>query len=96
MAKTNERSVGKQKGAFARKPLWYKIFMITALVIILCLVGTIFYVYYLMSLANYDDGSDHIVQDDYFETVPAEEYTHLPEATLETVADKDKLSLIHI
>ncbi len=89
MAKTNERRIEKPKGAFARKPLWYKIFMIVALVTILCLMGVIFYVYYLMSLANYDDGSDHVIQEDYFETVPVEEYTHLPEATLETIVDKE-------
>ena len=38
MAKTNERRIEKPKGAFARKPLWYKIFMIVALVTILCLM----------------------------------------------------------
>lgn len=82
-----EKNTAKSKGAFARKPLWYKIFMITALVIILFLMGIIFYVYHLMSLTNYDDGSNHVIQEDYFETVEnPEEYTHLPEATLETAA----------
>jgi len=79
------KNTGKSKGTFARKPLWYKIFMITTLVIIMFLIGTIFYVYHLMALTNYDDGSDHVIQEDYFETVEnPEEYIHLPEATLET------------
>lgn len=85
----NGKSTGKSKGAFARKPLWYKIFMITALVIILFLIGIIFYVYHLMSLTNYDTGSDHVIQEDYFETVAPEEYTHLPEATLDIVTNKE-------
>jgi len=88
--KKNERNTGKSKGTFARKPLWYRVFMISALVIIVSLVGTIFYVYHLMSLVDFDDGSGHVVQADYFETVAPEEYTHLPEATLETVAEVKK------
>lgn len=80
---------GKKASGFSNKPLWYKIFMSVSLVIIVALVGVIFYVYHLMSLANYDDGSNYIISsEDYFDTVEnPEQYTHLPEATLD-IAEK--------
>lgn len=85
-----ENSKRKSKGAMARKPLWYKIFMAVAIAIILCLMGIIFYAIHLMSLANYDDGSDHIVVEDYFETVAnPEDYKELPTVQLDEVEEAD-------
>lgn len=83
---------GKIKKKFLEKPLWYKIFMISAIVIIVILLGLVGYAYRLMNLVNYDDGSnDTVSPTDYIETVEnPEDYTNLPVATLEEIEVNDE------
>ena len=78
---------GKIKKRFSEKPLWYKIFIISAVIIIVILLGLVGYAYHLMTLVNYDDTSDDTISPtDYIETVEnPEDYTHLPTATLEEI-----------
>ena len=78
---------GKIKKRFSEKPLWYKIFIISAVIIIVILLGLVGYAYHLMTLVNYDDTSDDTISPtDYIETVEnPEDYTHLPTVTLEEI-----------
>lgn len=75
---------GKRK----KKPLWYRIFMISSAIVIAILIGLIVYIYHLMSLVNYDPGTVPPTQEgdpttEYFATVEnPEEYTHLPVASI--------------
>lgn len=82
---TNEKKSGGFLKSFKRKPLWYRVFMITSAVIIVILLGMIAYAYRLMSLVNYDDGQNiNIAGTEYFDTVEnPEDYTNLPVASIE-------------
>lgn len=82
---TQEKKSGLLAG-FQRKPLWYRVFMITSAVIIMILLGMIAYAYHLMSMVNYDTGEDlNPESTEYFETVQnPEEYTDLPIASIES------------
>lgn len=74
-------------GSFSRRPLWYRVFMITSAIMVVILLGMIAYAYRLMGLVNYDDGQN-INQEstEYFETVEnPEDYTDLPIASIETI-----------
>ena len=77
---------------FKRKPLWYRVFMITSAVIIVILLGMIAYAYRLMSLVNYDNGENNVnnpSSTEYFETVEnPEDYTNLPVASIDTPTHK--------
>lgn len=87
---SKKKSASKKGGffnSFKRKPLWYRVFMITSAVMVVILLGMIAYAYRLMGLVNYDD-SQNINQEstEYFETVEnPEDYTDLPIASIETV-----------
>ncbi len=70
---------------FSRKPLWYRVFMIVSAIIIAVLLGAIAYILHLMSLVNYDPGTNlpegGTTQPEFFATVEnPEDYTDLPEA----------------
>lgn len=80
-------SLGK---SFKRKPLWYRVFMITSAVVIVVLLGMIAYAYRLMSLVNYDTGEEiNSAGTEYFETVEnPEDYTNLPVASIEASEHK--------
>ncbi len=82
---TKEQKNGGLAKRFKRKPLWYRVFMITSAIIIVILLGMIAYAYRLMSLVNYDDGQDmNIAGTEYFDTVEnPEDYTNLPVASIE-------------
>lgn len=77
---------------FQRKPLWYRVFMITSAVIILILLAMIAYAYRLMNLVNYDNGENVInnpSSTEYFETVEnPEDYTNLPVASIDAPTHK--------
>lgn len=77
---------------FKRKPLWYRVFMITSAVIIVLLLAMIAYAYRLMSLVNYDNGENFVnnpSSTEYFETVEnPEELTNLPVASIDTPEHK--------
>lgn len=82
--KERKKRTGKNKG-FGQKPLWYRVFMITSAVVILILLGVIAYAYRLMTLVNYDDGSNFVPpSSEFFDTVEnPEDYTDIPTASLE-------------
>lgn len=73
---------------FAKKPLWYRVFMVTSAIIIVILLSIIAYAYHLMSLVNHDPGPGNIGNEnnptsEFFETEEnPEDYTHLPEASI--------------
>lgn len=73
--------------SFQRKPLWYRVFMVTSAVMVVVLLGMIAYAYRLMGLVNYDDGQNiNKESTEYFETVEnPEDYTNLPIASIETL-----------
>lgn len=80
-----EKKKTQKKRGFKGKPLWFRVFIITSVIIILLLLGVIAYAYRLMNLTNYDDGSNATISPtDYFDTVEnPEDYTNLPTASLE-------------
>ncbi len=87
---SRKKSSSKSGGfinSFKRKPLWYRVFMITSAVMVVILLGTIAYAYRLMGLVNYDDGQNlNQESTEYFETVEnPEDYTNLPIASIETL-----------
>ncbi len=74
-------------GKFKKKPLWYRVFMISSAIVIVILLSVIAYAYHLMSLVNYDPGMDppenQETTSEYFATVEnPEDYTHLPVASI--------------
>lgn len=84
---TKDAKSGGLKKRFMKKPLWYRVFMITSAVVIMILLGMIAYAYRLMSLVDYDDGQDiNMASTEYFDTVDnPEDYTDLPVASIETL-----------
>ena len=85
----NTKEPGKSGGRrrSRKKPLWYRIFMIVAAVIIFILLGTIAYAYHLMSLVNYDPGTIPDSSEpgtEFFATVEnPEDYTDRPVASMD-------------
>ncbi|MBP3543636.1 MAG: LCP family protein, partial [Lachnospiraceae bacterium] len=87
---SRKKSSSKSGGfisSFKRKPLWYRVFMITSAVMVVVLLGMIAYAYRLMGLVNHDDGQNFNQEStEYFETVEnPEDYTNLPIASIETL-----------